>query len=309
MKRRLLGTLLLLTLACIPKLCFATEGFFSLSEGKPLFSGNPWFDFKLSQVETALKNAGYNEDPMNMIYRNFGVLIYENSYVSPHAITLLCENNMVTSASLTHKGDSSVIGYIETTISEAAGKPTHTQEYTEDFGSHSETHGESLTWAYNGYSYKINGDGNRTKLSTISQIRNDSHPFILTVQRDEGSSKVQEKIEDVKPVVGMQVSTQTTDKETDSSLNSQLEEFQKQLNDAGSLIRKEKDTKKYTHSEEEVWQYCMDRWAYYDDLAGGYSGDKYTKQVFKDAGKKFRIPSSEAERIWNKVDRSKCGLD
>lgn len=93
------------------------------------------------------------------------------------------------------------------------------------------------------------------------------------------------------------------------SLNQQLLEFQKLMNDTGASLRTTKDTKNYSYSEEEIWQYCMNRWDYYDRLAGGYAGDKYTSQVFKDAGKEFGISAAEAERIWDKVDRSKYGLD
>ena len=89
----------------------------------------------------------------------------------------------------------------------------------------------------------------------------------------------------------------------------QLNEFQKQLNDTSASLRATKDTKKYTYSEEEVWQYCMNRWEYYDRLEGGYAGDKYTNQVFKDAGNKFGISATKAKEIWDKVDRSKYGLD
>lgn len=93
------------------------------------------------------------------------------------------------------------------------------------------------------------------------------------------------------------------------SLDQQLQEFQKLMNDTGAFLRTTKDTKDYSYSEEEIWQYCMNRWDYYDRLAGGYAGDKYTSQVFKDAGKEFGISAAEAERIWDKVDRSKYGLD
>lgn len=93
------------------------------------------------------------------------------------------------------------------------------------------------------------------------------------------------------------------------SLDMQLNEFQKQLNDTSASLRATKDTKKYTYSEEEVWQYCMNRWEYYDRLEGGYAGDKYTNQVFKDAGNKFGISATKAKEIWDKVDRSKYGLD
>lgn len=71
--------------------------------------------------------------------------------------------------------------------------------------------------------------------------------------------------------------------------------------------RIEKATSKLSDREEEIWQYCMDRWEYYDDLEGGYSGDKYTEEVFKDASNEFGITASEAENTWSTVDRAKLG--
>ncbi len=70
----------------------------------------------------------------------------------------------------------------------------------------------------------------------------------------------------------------------------------------------ESKTKNLTATEEAIWKYCNDRWEYYDRLEGRYSGDKYTEQVFKDAGNKFGISADEAERIWTKADRAKLGL-
>lgn len=65
----------------------------------------------------------------------------------------------------------------------------------------------------------------------------------------------------------------------------------------------------YNKQEEKIWKYCVDRWNHYDKLEGGYAGDKYTKNVFEDAGKAYNITSKEAERIWNKVDRAKLGIN
>ncbi|MDI9457454.1 MAG: hypothetical protein QM344_05935 [Bacillota bacterium] len=42
---------------------------------------------------------------------------------------------------------------------------------------------------------------------------------------------------------------------------------------------------------------------------GGYSGDKYTENVFQDAGDKYGISASKAESIWNKVEKAKLGLN
>lgn len=90
--------------------------------------------------------------------------------------------------------------------------------------------------------------------------------------------------------------------------NNSLLDFQEDLDDIGNQIREDNDTGNYSISEEAVWQYCMDRWDYYDALEGGYSGDKYTEQVFIDAGNEFGISASEAERIWDKVDKEKLGI-
>ncbi|AKL95580.1 hypothetical protein CACET_c21330 [Clostridium aceticum] len=87
------------------------------------------------------------------------------------------------------------------------------------------------------------------------------------------------------------------------------DEFGKDLEEVSKeLYANASDTGGYTNEEERVWKYIMDRWSYYDDLEGGYAGDKYTKQVFQDASIRFNITASEAERIWNKVDRAKLGI-
>lgn len=88
-----------------------------------------------------------------------------------------------------------------------------------------------------------------------------------------------------------------------------LKSFQEDLDEAGDSLIEENDTGNYSASDEAIWQYCMDRWDYYDELEGSYSGDKYTKQVFEDAAKKFGITASKAESIWNEVDKEKLGLN
>lgn len=61
-------------------------------------------------------------------------------------------------------------------------------------------------------------------------------------------------------------------------------------------------------NDEEVWQYCVDRWAYYDTLEGNYSADKYTDDVFNDASANFGISASEAQSVWYEVDKVKTGV-
>lgn len=64
----------------------------------------------------------------------------------------------------------------------------------------------------------------------------------------------------------------------------------------------------YPSTDEQVWQYCVDRWAYYDKLEGKYSADIHTDDVFNDASAKFGITASEAQSKWYKIDKEKCGL-
>lgn len=60
--------------------------------------------------------------------------------------------------------------------------------------------------------------------------------------------------------------------------------------------------------EYEIWEYCRNRWEYYDKLEGKYSGDKHTEDVFNDASKEFGISSSEAKEIWEKIDLEQMGI-
>ena len=87
------------------------------------------------------------------------------------------------------------------------------------------------------------------------------------------------------------------------------DEFGKDLEEmSDELYANAVDKGGYTSKEEEIWKYCRDRWEYYDRLEGDYSGDKYTENVFQDAAVRFNITSSEAKRIWEKVDGAKLGL-
>ena len=63
-----------------------------------------------------------------------------------------------------------------------------------------------------------------------------------------------------------------------------------------------------TGTDEQVWQYCEDRWTYYDTLNGEYSADKYDTEVFNDASSNFGITASEAQSKWDKVDAVKKGV-
>jgi hypothetical protein len=87
------------------------------------------------------------------------------------------------------------------------------------------------------------------------------------------------------------------------------DEFKEDLDEiSDDVYEKATDTGGYTSKEEHIWKYCMDRWEHYDNIEGGYSGDKYTKNVFQDAATEFNITNVEAENIWNKVDRAKLEI-
>lgn len=109
-------------------------------------------------------------------------------------------------------------------------------------------------------------------------------------------------------------STTTDEAESNSSddgegkFKEQLSSFQEDLASQRGAIESANDTHNYSASDEQVWQYCQDRWKYYDNLEGGYSGDKHTNDVFQDAGTEFGISPSEAKAKWDSVDQAKVGL-
>lgn len=65
------------------------------------------------------------------------------------------------------------------------------------------------------------------------------------------------------------------------------------------------DTSTSTNNDEQIWQYCVDRWEYYDILEGKYSADKHTDDVFNDGSTRFGISASEVQATWDKVDKVK----
>lgn len=98
-----------------------------------------------------------------------------------------------------------------------------------------------------------------------------------------------------------------TQTQSAAQFQSDLNQFQENLDTYGATQRAISDKGGYTAYEESIWQFCHDRWTYYDKLNGGYSGDKYTAQVFKDAASKFGISASSAQSIWDKVEKKKLG--
>lgn len=62
------------------------------------------------------------------------------------------------------------------------------------------------------------------------------------------------------------------------------------------------------NNDEQIWQYCVDRWAYYDTLEGEYSADEHTDDVFNDGATQFGISAGEVQATWDKVDKVKTGI-
>ena len=52
-----------------------------------------------------------------------------------------------------------------------------------------------------------------------------------------------------------------------------------------------------------IYQFCKDRWDYYEQQDGAYLPSKHDKQVLEDASKAFNIPVSACEYWFKKVDK------
>jgi len=50
--------------------------------------------------------------------------------------------------------------------------------------------------------------------------------------------------------------------------------------------------------EVEIKKYVQSRYDHYDNIAGGYSGDKYTNTIFQETATKFGITKEEVEMVW-----------
>lgn len=56
-------------------------------------------------------------------------------------------------------------------------------------------------------------------------------------------------------------------------------------------------------NENAVYQFCQDRWDYYQAKDGGYYPSKHDPKVFEDVSKKFCITTEVAKEIFGKVDK------
>lgn len=52
-----------------------------------------------------------------------------------------------------------------------------------------------------------------------------------------------------------------------------------------------------------IYQFCKDRWDYYEQQDGAYLPSKHDKQVLEDTSKEFNIPVSACEYWFKKVDK------
>lgn len=56
-----------------------------------------------------------------------------------------------------------------------------------------------------------------------------------------------------------------------------------------------------TKQKNEIKRWIEERYSYYDKIAGGFSGEKYTKTIFKEASDKFELTVDEVMNIWTGV--------
>ena len=48
-----------------------------------------------------------------------------------------------------------------------------------------------------------------------------------------------------------------------------------------------------------VYEWCQERYEYYDELEGEYTGDKYDNEVIEDAAVHFEVSRSEAKKLYD----------
>lgn len=58
--------------------------------------------------------------------------------------------------------------------------------------------------------------------------------------------------------------------------------------------------------ELEIYNYCEERWDYYEKRDGGYYPSKHDNTVLNEAANKFNITSKEAERAYSKISSEKA---
>lgn len=61
--------------------------------------------------------------------------------------------------------------------------------------------------------------------------------------------------------------------------------------------------------ELEVYEFCEQRWDYYEKRDNGYYPSKHDKLVFNEASEKFQLSVKEVERAFNKIAKLKADME
>lgn len=88
----------------------------------------------------------------------------------------------------------------------------------------------------------------------------------------------------------------SSDKEISTPLKTELEIIQETT--FNNLTKKQKLS---------IIYWIEDRYDYYDKLAGGYTGDKYTKTIFNEAAERYNKSYTQINEIWNQSYQLKYG--
>lgn len=56
-------------------------------------------------------------------------------------------------------------------------------------------------------------------------------------------------------------------------------------------------------NQNEVYQYCQDRWDFYEVKDGGYYPSKHDHRVFEDAAQEFGMTSEAVMKVFDKIDK------
>ena len=61
----------------------------------------------------------------------------------------------------------------------------------------------------------------------------------------------------------------------------------------------------YTETELSIYNYCRQRWNYYENRDGGYYPSKHDSKVLEETASYFSLSIQEVEDAFNKVDKIK----
>lgn len=117
-----------------------------------------------------------------------------------------------------------------------------------------------------------------------------------------------EALEDTKYLDGAKDYAENINPEYAGELSEEIQAFANEL--LGQTMEERKDsyikakqrTERYnnlTNSEKkEICEYIQSRYDYYDSISGGYAGDKYSAEIWKEATAKYDLTPSQLDIIW-----------